>query len=71
MEEVVSSKLTGEQWTLFRLHHVEDKPISEIATQLAANSILPRREIYALALAAKQEQSRQADAAVVDGEAKD
>jgi 16S rRNA (cytidine1402-2'-O)-methyltransferase len=43
----------------------------EIATQLAANSTLPRREIYALALAAKEGRSLLGDASVTDEEAKD
>jgi len=46
MEEVVSSKLTPEQWTLFRLHHVEDKPISEIATQLAKSEDSIKSNLY-------------------------
>ena len=46
LEDVVSNKLTAEQWTLFRLHHMEDKSISEIASQLSKSEDSVKSNLY-------------------------
>ena len=46
MEEAVSKKLTPLQWTLFRLHHMEDKPISEIADRLSKSEDAVKSNLY-------------------------
>ena len=46
MEEAVSNKLTSEQWTLFRLHHMEDRSISEIASQLSKSEDAIKSNLY-------------------------
>jgi len=46
LEAVVSNKLTSEQWALFRLHHVEDKPISEIASCFSKSEDAIKSTLY-------------------------
>ena len=46
MDEAASSKLTPLQWTLFRLHHVEDRSISEIADRLAKSEDSVKSNLY-------------------------
>jgi RNA polymerase sigma factor (sigma-70 family) len=46
MEEAVSSKLSPLQWKLFRLHHVEDKSISEIADRLERTEDSIKSNLY-------------------------
>ncbi len=46
MDEVVSDKLTPEQWRLFRLHHMEDQSISEIAGNVSKSEDAIKSNLY-------------------------
>ena len=46
MDEAASSQLTPLQWTLFRLHHVEDQSISEIADRFAKSEDAVKSNLY-------------------------
>lgn len=46
LEAVVSNKLTTEQWTMFRAHHMEDKPISEIASDVSKSEDAVKSNLY-------------------------
>jgi RNA polymerase sigma factor (sigma-70 family) len=46
LEDVVSTRLTSEQWTLFRLHHMEDRSIVEIASELSKSEDSIKSNLY-------------------------
>ncbi len=46
MDQVVSDKLTAEQWNLFRLHHMEDQSISQIADHVSKSEDAIKSNLY-------------------------
>jgi RNA polymerase sigma-70 factor (ECF subfamily) len=46
MSEAVSQELTAEQWNLFRLHHLQNRPIQEIARELEKSVDAVKSNLY-------------------------
>jgi RNA polymerase sigma-70 factor (ECF subfamily) len=46
MSKAVSQELTTEQWNLFRLHHLQNRPIQEIARELEKSVDAVKSNLY-------------------------